>query len=210
MKRLFSTIFLLAALLATVSAQSFIIDITRLNKAYNELLRNPQSQHSQREFFNAFPSSWQEYYDTYKYCEREGYDLSMYYKAFEHIEALENCTTINDTLYCNRLIALSVGAVLDSDAPNYLQKLLHYTMQHKNDVFMHCLSQIEKGHQMQFWQFYWSDRIDGKNQKQEFKELYNINKKKYPCLMKTMSVAFEYFNNKVLFIEDFINMMNSK
>lgn len=134
----------------------------------------------------------------------------MYYKAFEHIEALENCTTINDTLYCNRLIALSVGAVLDSDAPNYLQKLLHYTMQHKNDVFMHCLSQIEKGHQMQFWQFYWSNRIDGKNQKQEFKELYNINKKKYPCLMKTMSVAFEYFNNKVLFIEDFINMMNSK
>lgn len=210
MKRLFSTIFLLAALLATVSAQSFIIDITKLNKAYNELLQNPQSQHSQREFFNAFPSSWQEYYDTYKYCERKGYDLSMYYKAFEHIEALENCTTINDTLYCNRLIALSVGAVLDSDAPNYLQKLLHYTMQHKNDVFMHCLSQIEKGHQMQFWQFYWSNRIDGKNQKQEFKELYNINKKKYPCLMKTMSVAFEYFNNKVLFIEDFINMMNSK
>ncbi len=210
MKRLFSTIFLLATLLAMVSAQSFIIDITRLNKAYNELLQNQQSQHSQREFFNAFPGSWQEYYDTYKYCEREGYDLSMYYKAFEHIEALENCTTINDTLYCNRLIALSVGAVLDSDAPNYLQKLLHYTMQQKNDVFMHCLSQIEKGHQMQFWQFYWSNRIDGKNQKQEFKELYNINKKKYPCLMKTMSVAFEYFNNKVLFIEDFINMMNSK
>lgn len=210
MKRLLSAIFLLAALFATVSAQHFIIDTQRLNKAYDELSQNPQSVHKQREFFNAFPSSWQEYYDTYKYCNNEGYDLSMYSQAFEHIKALENCTEINDTLYCNKLIALSVGASLDADAPNYLQKLLHHTIQQKNNVFIHCLSQIEKGHQMQFWQFYWSSTIDGKSRKERFEELYNINKEKYPCLMETMSIAFEYFNNKVLFMEDFINMMNSK
>lgn len=210
MKRLLSTIFLLVTLIATVSAQYFIIDTTKLSKAYNDLLQNPQSAHKQREFFNAFPSSWQEYYDTYKYCSKEGYDLSMYSVANKHVKALENCTEINDTLYCNRLIALSVGASLDADAPNYLQKLLHYAMQQKNNVFMYCLSQIEKGHQMQFWQFYWSRNVDGQSQKQEFEELYNMNKDKYPFLMKTMSIAFEYFNNKMLFMEDFINMINSK
>ena len=131
MKRLLSTIFLLVTLIATVSAQYFIIDTTKLSKAYNDLLQNPQSAHKQREFFNAFPSSWQEYYDTYKYCSKEGYDLSMYSVANKHVKALENCTEINDTLYCNRLIALSVGASLDADAPNYLQKLLHYAMQQK-------------------------------------------------------------------------------
>ena len=210
MKRLLSTTYLLMTLLATVSAQYFIIDTTRLSKAYNDLLQNPQSGLKQREFFNAFPGSWQEYYDTYKYCDKEGYDLSMYSRAFEHIKALENCTTINDTLFCNKLIALSVGASLDADAPNYLQELLHHTMQQRNDVFIHCLSKIEKGHQMQFWQFYWSNIVDGQSQEKHFEVLYNINKEKYPCLMKIMSIAFEYFNNKVLFMEDFKNMMNSK
>ena len=63
---------------------------------------------------------------------------------------------------------------------------------------------------MQFWQFYWSNTVDDQSQEKEFQTLYNINKGKYPNLMKTMSIAFEYFNNEVLFMSDFINMMNSK
>ena len=132
----------------------------------------------------------------------------MYNNAYKHIKALGNCIAINDTLFCKRVIALSVGASLDVDAPNHLQELLHYTMQQKNDVLLHCLLQIEKGHQMQFWQFYWSNIIDGQSQQQEFEAFYNINKEKYPCLMKIMSIAFEYFNNKILFMEDFKREMN--
>ena len=134
----------------------------------------------------------------------------MYSQAYQHIKALAECCAINDTLYCNKLIALSVGASLDVDAPNHLQGLLHYTMQQRNDVFLYCLAKIEKGHQMQFWQFYWSNIVGGQSQEKEFEELYNINKEKYPCLMKTMSIAFEYFNTGVLFMEDFKNVMNSK
>ena len=80
----------------------------------------------------------------------------------------------------------------------------------KNDVFIHCLSKIEKGHQMQFWQFFWSNIVDGKSQEKEFEVLYNINKEKYPNLMKTMSIAFEYFNNGVLFMSDFNNNNSTK
>ena len=29
---------------------------------------------------------------------------------------------------------------------------------------------------MQFWQFYWSNIVDGQNQEKEFDALYNINK----------------------------------
>ena len=210
MKRLFSTIFLFAVLFATASAQYFIIDTLRLNKAYDELLRSPQSMEKQRGYFNAFPCNWAEFYDTYKYCSNKGYDLSMYRRANEHIQALEHCTAINDTLFCNRLIDLSVGASLDADAPCYLNMLLHNTVEKKSDVFMYCLSEIEKGHQMQFWQFYWSNIVDGQSQEKEFEALYNINKEKYPCLMKTMSIAFEFFNTGVLFMEDFKNVMNSK
>lgn len=205
MKRLFLTIFLLMMLFTTISAQYFVIDTLKLNKAYNELLGDKQSIEKQKEYFSAFPHNWAEFYDTYKYCCNEGYDLSMYNRAYEHIKALGDCKAINDTIFCNKLIKLSVGATLDADAPNYLQHLLHNTMKGNNDTFMHCLSMIDKGHQMQFWQFYWSSIIDGSNLQGEFNELYNKNKKKYPTMMKAMSTAFEYFNNGVLFMGDFKN-----
>ena len=197
-------------MLSTATAQYFPIDTALLNKTYRTLLQNPQSRELQLDFFKAFPDNWDDFNSTYKYIDKDGYDLSMYSQAYEHIKALAECYAINDTLYCNKLIALSVGASLDVDAPNYLQRLLHNTMKQRNDVFLYCLSEIEKGHQMQFWQFYWSNIVDGQSQEKEFEELYNINKEKYPCLMKTMSIAFEYFNNKVLFTEDFKNVMNGK
>ena len=210
MKRIFLTLLLFATLLSTATAQYFPVDTALLNKTYRTLLQNPQSRESQLDFFKAFPNNWDDFNSTYRYSDKVGYDLSMYSQAYQHIKALAECYAINDTLYCNKLIALSVGASLDVDAPNHLQGLLHYTMQQRNDVFLYCLSKIEKGHQMQFWQFYWSNILDGQSQEKEFKTLYNINKEKHPCLMKTMSIAFEYFNNKVLFMEDFKNMMNSK
>ena len=209
MKRIFF-IFLFSTMLATATAQYFPIDTALLNKTYRTLLQNPQSRELQLDFFKAFPDNWDDFNSTYKYIDKDGYDLSMYSQAYEHIKALAECYAINDTLYCNKLIALSVGASLDVDAPNYLQRLLHNTMKQRNDVFLYCLSEIEKGHQMQFWQFYWSNIVDGQSQEKEFEILYNINKEKYPSLMKTMSIAFEYFNNKVLFMEDFKRVIDCK
>ena len=210
MKRIFLTLLLFATLFSTATAQYFPIDTALLNKTYRTLLQNPQSRESQLDFFKAFPDNWDDFNSTYRYSDKVGYDLSMYSQAYQHIKALGECYAINDTLYCNKLIALSVGASLDTDAPNHLQGLLHFTMQQRNDVFLYCLAKIEKGHQMQFWQFYWSSIVDGQSQEKEFEVLYNINKEKYPCLMRTMSIAFEYFNNKVLFMEDFKNIMNRK
>lgn len=210
MKRLFSTIFMFMMLFTTVSAQYFVIDTLKLNKAYNELLSDTQSLEKQKEYFNAFPNNWAEFYDTYKYCSDKEYDLSMYSRAYEHIQALGGCTAINDTIFCNKLIALSVGATLDADAPNYLQGILHNAMKRNNDTFMHSLSKIDKGHQMQFWQFYWSSIIDSRSLQDEFNELYNKNKEKYPTIMKAMSTAFEYYNNGVLFMGDFNDFIKSK
>ena len=210
MKRVSFIALFFATFFSTATAQYFPVDTALLNKTYRKLLKNPQSRELQLCFFKAFPDNWDDFNSTYKYSDKDGYDLSMYSQAYEHIKALAECYAINDTLYCNKLIALSVGASLDVDAPNHLQGLLHYTMQHRNDVFLYCLSKIEKGHQMQFWQFYWSNIIDGNYQQEEFNKLYNKNKEKYPAMMKTMSIAFEYFNTGVLFMEDFKNVINSK
>ena len=129
MKRIFLTVLLFNLLLTTTVAQNFIVDTEKLNNAYAALEKEPQNIRRQKDFFSAFPSCWNDFYSTYRYCDKDGYDLSMYNYAYAHIQALGNCTAINDTVFCNRLIALSVGASLDADAPNHLQTLLHNTMQ---------------------------------------------------------------------------------
>ena len=210
MKRIFSTLLLFAVLVASASAQYFPVDTARLNNAYEALMQSPQSSEKQKDFFNAFPASWEEFNDTYRYCDKEGYDLSIYKKAHKHLKTLENCTAINDTLYCNRLIALSVGASLDADAPNYLKELLHRTMEKKGDVFMYCLSKIEKGHQMQFWQFYWSSSVENADDGKEHKVLYKKHKRQYPQMMKRMTVAFKNFNGGILYISSFYDFMKKR
>ena len=210
MKRIFLTLLLFAMLLSTATAQYFPIDTALLNKAYITLLQNPQSKDFQLDFFRAFPDNWDDFNSTYKYCDKKGYDLSMYNQAYKHIKALGECYAINDTLYCNKLIALSVGASLDTDAPNHLQGLLHFTMQQRNDVFLYCLSKIEKGHQMQFWQFYWSGIMDNDEKKKEFKILYRKYKRKFPKMTKRMGVAYENFSDGVLFISTFYDKMKGK
>lgn len=206
MKRVFFFVLFFTTFFSAAIAQYFPIDTARLNRTYRSLLQDTQSRELQMDFFNAFPNNWYEYYNTYKYCSKEGYDLSMYSKANEHIQALEKCTTINDTLFCKKLIHLSVGATLDTDAPNYLKEIIHNTMESHECVFLYCLSQIMKGHQMQFWQFYWANAVYKEELEKEFKELYNRNKEKYPRQMKIMSVAFEYFHNGILFMSDFNNL----
>ena len=202
MKRLFLTMLLFNMSFTAATAQIFPVDTARLNKTFAALEKEPQNERLQHDFFNAFPSCWNDFNFTYRYCDQDGFDLSMYSQAYEHIQALGKCTAINDTLFCDRLIALSVGATLDADAPNYLQELLHNTMQQRNDVFMDCLSKIRKGHQMLFWQFYWSSITDNPDTKEEYIRLYERNKTEYSDLMKTMSIAFDYFNNGVDFISE--------
>ena len=210
MKSFLSFLLFVALFVSSVSAQYFPVDTARLNNAYEALMQCPQSSEKQKEFFNVFPGSWEEFNDTYRYCDKEGYDLSMYKMAHKHLKTLENCTAINDTLFCNRLIALSVGASLDADAPNYLNMLLHGEMEKNSDVFMHCLSKIGKGYQMQFWQFYWSSIVENTDDKKEYKALFSKYKRKYPQMMKRMAVAFENFNGGVLHFSSFCDFMKER
>lgn len=109
MKRVSFIALFFATFFSTATAQYFPVDTALLNKTYRKLLKNPQSRELQLDFFKAFPDTWDDFNSTYKYSDKEGYDLSMYSQAYEHIKALAECYAINDTLYCNKLIALSVG-----------------------------------------------------------------------------------------------------
>lgn len=198
MKKIFLLAFATFFATLAANAQYFQVDTARLNTAYRELVNNPDSKEKQEAFFYAFPNNWREFITTYGFCSKDGYDLTMYSAAHEHIAALgSKMSLINDTVYCRKLVNIAVGGVYGADAPNYFKTVLHRTMQEKDSVMLHCISRLRKGHQMQFWQFYWSCNGKSDELEKEFAHLYESNAGKYPDMMKTMEIAFHYFYNGV-------------
>ena len=135
MKKMFLIIAATFFVVFSANAQYFQVDTARLNTAYRELVDNPDSDEKQEAFFYAFPDNWKEFITTYGFCSKDGYDLTMYSAAYEHIAALgSKISFINDTAYCRKLVNIAVGGVYGADAPNYFKTALHRTMREKEGI----------------------------------------------------------------------------
>lgn len=182
----------------SVKAQFLTVNTFKLNKAYRELMKSPNNAERQKAFFEPFPSTWKEYINLYDHVSKEGYDLTMYKLAYNHVKCLaENMTLIPDSEYCSKIVGVSIGAMHGADVPNYLQSLLHEVMLKKKDAMLKELSKLRKGYQMLFWQFYWSNSVESKEVEEEFNRFYKMNIKTYPKQMAIMKVAYTYFYNGV-------------
>lgn len=194
MKKTLLLVILFILVVHSAKAQYFQVDTAKLNTAYRELVNNPDSKEKQEAFFNAFPNNWREFITTYCFCPHDGYDLTMYSAAYDHIAALgSKMSMINDTVYCRKLVNIAVGGTYEADAPNYFKSLLHRVIRKKMDVMLYNVSRLRKGHCMQFWQFYWSSNGKSNEFEKEFAHLYKLNIGKYPDMIKTMEIAFRYF-----------------
>ena len=182
-----------------IVTNSFLqIDTARLNTAYRELMKRPSDKKCQEAFFDAFPANWDEFITTYGYFPQDGYDLTMYYLAYEHIKALGDCSaSIDSVAYCRKLVNIAVGGIFQADAPSHFQSLLHRVMWERMDAMLDYISQLRRGYQMRFWQFYWSSIVPHKKSEDEYARLYERNSREYPEEMNIMKIAFEYFHNGV-------------
>ena len=67
MKRLAFTLTLLTLLATYATAQYYPVDTARLNKAYDALMKKPRTAATEKEYLEAFPTTWMEFYMTYQY-----------------------------------------------------------------------------------------------------------------------------------------------
>lgn len=194
---------LMACVSLGAQAQYFLTDTARLNRAYDRLMEQPDEKGYQQEFFEAFPDSWARYINLYDYVDRDGYDLSMYYAADKHVGAMQDrMTLIPDSTYCKKIVGVAVGARLDADAPNYLQRLLHHVLATRAKAVLDYLSSLKSGAQFEFWEFYWSSISHEKSLDKEFEDLYNKYHNDYPETMEIMANAHQYFCGGVDFAAD--------
>ena len=202
MKRLFSTVLLLIALLTTASAQYFPVDTARLNKAYRALKSENRTLKTEMEFLEAYPTTWLEFYMTYSFVDDENYDYSMCKMCCEHISTLFSLTKVSDSVFCKKVVDLTVGMKETGECTSFFQDYLLGYILNNDKLVLDYLSKLKKSYQMEFWQFCWST-VTECSRAEYFEKIYARNKRKYPEQIKIARIAFNYFydgiNYPVLF-----------
>ena len=196
MKKLIHLLLLLF-LYNTAIAQYYPIDTLRLNRAYHSIINGNNTYENQLDFFNTFPSTWLEYTLTYLYSPAKEFDIKMSQMATEHCCVFgDSLYLIKDTTFCNKYINLVVGLNDIGENSITLQENLHSTMKKYGDTIMHLISKLRKGHQMQFWIFYWSSPAETSWNK-EFINLYDRYRNDYPKETEIMKIAYKFFENGI-------------
>jgi hypothetical protein len=193
-------------------SQYYPVDTAELNSAYRELEKKPNSVEQSEIFFDAFPSTWIEYLMTYQYVptyssmrmQGKNYDYTMAVKLLaKHIDMFFDIhSVIPDSIYCDKLVSLSIGGRWDADASSALQRILHKIVSIKPNVMFNRLSKQTRGFQLRFWQFYWSSLEANDNYNKECDKLKKMMKDTYPDEIKIMTTAFEYAWKEMMYPVD--------
>lgn len=209
MKQIFYSIIIL--LFFTLEVHSSFTDTLhfRVSTAYKELLANP-SEITEANFFQAFPDNCNEFV-IWKWQFDNSEERKMM-NIEEYIERLGQLVTINDSIYCLKLIHLSIGANYDSDGLSFFQHILRDKMHNPKlfGIFIDLLSRPTwtKGEQLRFWMFYWSSLsfieqgyIPKKTEEDRRPELNLILKrlKHNKDMRKIVRLAYEYSAYQVFF-----------
>lgn len=191
-KCLFSLLLFCTAILAAQNN----IDTLRLKSAYRELVQNPKSVELQKEFLAAFPNTWKVFLSTYDFCPQK--DLTMYNLGYDHIvNGLGKLVTLlPDSVYCDKLIGISIGGRWEADAPNYLQLVVRKTMQKKSEVMFQRLSLLRQEDVFSFWCFFFHSLHSTKEDIRLYSELHDKMQRKYPMIVKDMKAAFVVSSGK--------------
>ena len=189
--------FLIIMVVDTTTAQYYPVDTMRLCNAYRALIKGPNTLEKQKEFLKAFPSTWLEYTLTYLYSPDKGFNNRLSQYATKHsIVFADSLYLIDDTTYCRKYIELTTGMQDTGELCTEIQGNLHKTMEKRGDTMMYLLSRMRKGHQLQFWMFYWSTSAKS-NWVEEFPVLYNKYRLRYPQETERMRIAFENFEDGI-------------
>jgi hypothetical protein len=210
MRTLIILVFLFSVPLQGFS-QYFPIDTTRLNQSYTALVHEPNSIEKQKKFLETFPSTFSEFIMVYQFVPDPNYDLTMYRKAPDHVlKGLKLLTLIPDTIYCDKLINLSINGRWMADAPNYLKTVLQEVMGERTKIMFSRLSKKTVGQQFSFWYFYFNNPVIKQNFISKYENLKQLLSDSYPAMVNEMESAFKASYGKADISEDYPHLRNKK
>ena len=204
---LFSMKRLLLVLLITISNISvygFPVDTARVNRTFNLMIEKGYTAEAQREFFNAFPKTWHEFWLTYGNIPAFNNQKSKFGQHMK--DGLCRLDKIPTDLFCDRLISLGIaGTVEADDVGRDLQDLIITELKKNPKLMMKCLSRRYYTAYFPFWYFVFNSLICHSDYVDLYEALRNPElgfAEEYPTVMSYMDQAFALSCGKARFMED--------
>lgn len=166
-------------------------------------MADPNNPTKQMAFFEAFPETWTEYLTTYVKLYDPGYskrgpanqkfDLTMSNLNQSHIDAMMYKTwTVPDSIYCAKIVNISIGAFLDGDIAENSKSVLRAAMQGKRkSAMLKTIFSMTPNDQMRFWMYYWGTYTRATKIADEFFLLHKELAPKYPEEAALMKKAYD-------------------
>ena len=205
----------LVMLLCSLESSSRSLDSVYVNvlESYHKLSRE-HSASAEVLYFKAFPDNAHEFLAWERYRElRERHSSKRDEGVSGYVRMLGRLRTVNDTLYCRKLVNLSVGASLDADGFNWLHALLHDKLgdERLSKTFFFLLSGMTRGEQVRFWQFYWSSPCFGEEgeggdaDKEAESELRLVLRRlgRNRKMKRIVRLAYEYSFRQIYFVSSY-------
>ena len=178
-------------------AQHGGVSAGRLRAAY-EALVGEGGRVRQRLFFDAFPTSGEDYELIFGF-HPELRDSSLYDCAADMVEAFWRHDAIPDSLFYSKVAAVTCGLRYDADAPYYWQAHLESLLVRQDrdaEALINRVASLPIGDQMRFWSFVWSTTLDDEGQsRRDFHRGYIL--RKHPQMAPVYDSAREFFFNGI-------------
>lgn len=141
-----------------------------------------------KQFFYAFPCSFQRFNDLYGY---ESEPAPLYEVAQEHLfNVMAHPVGIEKEQYLEKLVMLRKDGRWGADAVSYLQSILHQEVVTYPEQVTILLLELDKAEVMSFWRFFY----DGPHPSQLqaiFDSIYLVYKEQNPKLAEWMKASYE-------------------
>lgn len=187
-----------------ISVYSFPVDTVRINRAFNAMVESGYTAETQREFFDAFPKTWNEYWLTYGSIPSFN---NLQDRFIHHMnDGLWKLDKVPDSLFYDRLISLgTAGTVEQNCAGALLQDLILRHIQKNPQMIMERLSKRYYTNYFPFWYFVFNSLICHSPFVDIYKTINNPEMgfvEKYPTIVSYMGQAFAVSCGKGRYVEN--------
>ena len=185
---------------SVLGRQSGIFDVYDLDDAYHYLRAHPADSAAQMRFFNAFPSTWTELTETYRYRLDKHSDLHMYLENCEQMLAFEQLLgVVPDEVFLRKYVNLCKGGIdpdLDhtADDMSISYFVADKVLKKKACPLLRILQDMTFKDQLEFWRSLFHHGYEP----DLFKAISEARKKygaAYPVAFMVIDDALKYYCN---------------
>ena len=191
-------------------AQVITQKVEQIKKSYQNLIDSDDSVQAQKEYFDAFPNSFDSFVSLFGYSVEES-DLefkpnSLYDKPaplsrghFEYIHDFFNkLSSINKEIFLKKIVNICIGGYWQADAINLFRSIMKEPINQYFEIFYSILKTHSKKEIKSFWYFYFAGpapyhTIKVKDYNQLIKKLNTLDKDMVPVVKEAYTTEKEYW-----------------